>query len=162
MKIYRLHGRHAASGDQLRVGQGMQALWEQCATIGMQGLLSLTAWRQACRIDAEHAGSNAVLAYFIVSTYAFGDLMNHALLTRVGQTQFPRFYKNRGSWLFLVLSLTLLLDHQLPGLKWVAAVGSVAVHTQYSVRTANVIAQCLGINIFVIRTSQTLDALAHV
>jgi len=135
--------------ERLRVGQGLRGLAKQCKSFGVHGVLSFVAWRLAC--DAEHPGTNTILAYFIVSTYAFGDLMNHALVTRVGQLTFPAFYTNRGAWVLLVFCVSVSVDLGWKGLGWVVALGAVAVHTQYSVMMASTIANLLEVNIFTIR-----------
>jgi len=127
------------------------------------------------------AGSGtALLVYFIVSTYAFGDLMNHALVTRVGliyspafkyippvfnenitlaltliltlgQMPFPSFYGNRGAWVHLIYIITVTVGRRFFFLKWIAALVALLVHTQYSVMMGSAIATSLNVDFFKIK-----------
>ena len=132
--------------------------------------------------DTSLTGSNALLVYFIVSTYAFGDLMNHALVsrprsrprerssrkcrspcilckvTRVGQTPFPTFYSNRGAWLLIIFYVAITAGAEWAFLKWVVAALAFATHTQYSAMMGSAIAGCLGISFFKIKPAPAKPA----
>jgi len=142
-------------------GQGMNGLRSQATTIALHMSLSLAAYCQARSIAHSETrgethgeggyggGSNVLLVYFIVSTYAFGDLMNHALVTRVGQMPFPSWFSNRGVWLLAGYYLSIAWGmHQVACLKWIVALAAFIVHTQYSAMMGFAIAGCLGVKIF--------------
>jgi len=151
----------------LKIGQGPRALTSHCLTMLSHIAMCMLVWRCACHLEATQPSPdqhlNALFAYFIVSMYAFGDLMNRALLTRVGQTPFPALHHNRGVWCLglLLVAVQPAVDAICPLGKWIVVCFTVALHTQYSVMMGTAITKCLGIQFFRIKVPDELTGAGH-
>merc|ERR1711934_1061438 len=107
------------------------------------GGLCFAAWSLANASDSkgEH---DAIRAYFALCTYAFGDIMDHALITRVGQIPFPSLQWTRGLWVVGAFCAVSLVTPD-PTFKWLTVGCMMALHTQYFWMMKRTICKCLKI-----------------
>jgi len=161
-RFYRGRKSNPEVEERLKAGQGVVCFCGQCLTIAAHGVLCYKAWSMACTKDAQFEESASIRAYFIVSAYAFGDTMNHALITRIGQVPFPRLYCTRGAWGMLAFCVAMSVAVTWHRAKWVAVLAMVLLHTQYFFMMKNNLCSCLGIDFFRIKPAKVSAELTDI
>lgn len=135
-------------------GRGLLAMASQLAAMVLLQASGTAAWWFA-RMDTTDA--YAMVSWLLVMQIAFGHLMAHVLVTRVGQLPFPSLLGAKALWMNLaILSVNsaaaagLVTGLAVVALRWAVVFGSMGVYLKYVVHMGRTIASCLGIQIFTI------------
>lgn len=144
LNYYRIHGNANAHKE----GRGISACLHQQFVIGMQITFFVLSWFTAR--DLMPSDPSVLGAWFFVYALTFSDIVNHTLLTRVGQLPFPKIWRNRAiiaDTIFYVLLHCGTSTWAIYG-RWIVVFLIFSSNMHYCITIGNAICDALNIRFF--------------
>lgn len=129
-------------------GRGLVSTLEQQLLATLQTILFLISWSAASDLYA--SDSSALFAWLIMYGLTWADLVNHLLLTRVGQIPFPRIWRSRALLGDIAFYILLLCGSStsLTYARWMVVLLMFVSNMHYCIMMGNAICDALNIYFF--------------